>query len=256
MRGSGEFKRNGERLTRFVKLDDVSVGGLKLLSRAAPMVPEPDRNEPYRVDGKVILGIMGSTLVRSLDAELNLAARELKLFKPFGCFDSTPVYWGAEAAELPMRFDVAGTLVFTLELEGKKVEASLMAGERMSSIDTNATRKFFGFDENSPGVELLSTDEGADRGLFHAMSLTGPGLGIEGARIRLRTGGTCELSKSVPGSGAIGYTECINRVPFNLGTDLVSQLRIYIARKREKVYITRVTGAGAAAPGAGAVSID
>jgi hypothetical protein len=70
------------------------------------------------------------------------------------------------------------------------------------------------------------------------MSLTGHGLGIRDAKVRLRTGGSCQLTDSTPGYGAIGYSACINVVPFYLGTDLLSQLRIYISRERKTVFAT------------------
>ena len=70
------------------------------------------------------------------------------------------------------------------------------------------------------------------------MSLTAPGLEIHDARIRLERFTSCRLTASVPIYGAIGYTDCINVVPFNLGADLLSRLRIYIANDREKLFVT------------------
>jgi hypothetical protein len=148
-------------------------------------------------------------------------------------------YWGGDIAALPLRYDAAGALVVTLELDGKRVEAGLLSGENISTIDSNATRKFFGFDETSEGVEVVQHDEGSPRSVFHAMSLTGRGLGIGDAKIRLRPGSSrCELTGRSLGYGAIGYSNCINVVPFQLGTDLLSQLRIYISRERKTVFAT------------------
>ncbi len=132
-----------------------------------------------------------------------------------------------------MRFDAAGTLVFTLELEGRKIESSFRVSSPSSSIDVNATRQFFGFDETSSGVEA----DGA-RGAFHAMSLTGRGLDLKDARVQLFKGGDCRLSASTPVYQAIGYQECINVVPFYVGADLLSRMHLYIAKERQRIFVT------------------
>ena len=235
-----EMRANGKPITHYVALDETVIGNFRLLQRAAPIIPQPDMESPLIVAGRPVLGYMGSTLFRNVDAELYLAERHLKLFRPFRCREVSPVYWDAAAAALPLRIDEAGALVFTLELDGRRIESGLLAGDRVSTIDANATRKYFGFDETSPGVEVEQTESGRARSLFHAMSLTGQGLGIKNARIRLRSNGTCKLTGLKPGNGAIGYSDCINIMPFKLGTDLLSQMRIYISRERQAVYITKV----------------
>jgi hypothetical protein len=238
--GGAGMTYDGKRITHYVALEGLKLGDFGLNTRLAPILPQPEVESPQILEGKLVLGIMGSTLFRNVDAELFLAERRLKLFKPFRCMSRSPVYWGGEVAELPLHFDAAGTLVFILELDGKKVEASLLTGGRASMIDVNATRQFFGFDEASAGVEVVQVDGEAPRSLFHAMSLTGRGLGIKDAKVRLASGPSCKLSGSTAVYGAIGYSDCINVVPFRLGTDLLSQLRIYISRVRETLYVSSV----------------
>ena len=40
-------------------------------------------------------------------------------------------------------------------------------------------------------------------------------------------------------SGAIGYNNCFAFVPFEIGTDVLRQLRVYIASGEQRIYITR-----------------
>jgi hypothetical protein len=235
-----KMRGNGKPITHYVTLDETVIGNFKLLERAAPIIPEPDTESPLIVNGRPVLGYMGSTLFRNVDAELYLAERQLKLFRPFRCRDASPVYWDEAAAALPLRIDQAGALVLTMELDGRRIETGLLAGDRVSTIDANATRKYFGFDETSPGIEVVQAEGGQARSLFHAMSLTGQGLGIKNTRVRLRSNGTCKLTGLKPGYGAIGYTDCINTMPFKLGTDLLTRMRIYISRERQSVYVTTV----------------
>lgn len=240
MNGTGTFSSGGRRVTTFAKLEDLRIGDARLLTRAAPILPAPDGESLRLLDGKPIVGVMGATLFRNLDAELHLAERRLTLFKPFKCRSQSPVYWGGEYAELPLRFDRAGTLVFTLELNGRKIESSLIGSGGTSAIDINVARQFFGVDETSPGSEVTA-GPGESPDIFHAMSVAGRGLDIRDARIRLRPGNTCKLTGSTHVYGAIGYqSECLNLVPFALGTDLLMQMRIYISHEREKVYVSQI----------------
>jgi hypothetical protein len=85
--------------------------------------------------------------------------------------------------------------------------------------------------------------------LYQTMSLTGSGLQIKDARVRLARDIKCKLTGSTPGYGAIGYSNCVNRVPFALGTDLLSRLRIYISLARKTVYISTLEGKPAEASG-------
>jgi hypothetical protein len=246
MNGTGTFRG----MTHFVPLKDMKVGEFKLADRAAPVLPQPGVEVPRLLEGKPVVGRMGSTLVRYVDAELYLAERQIKFFKPFRCFSKSPAYWGGEVAALPMRFDSAGTLIFTMELDGKRIDASMLAGDRVSTIDVNATRKYFGFDETSPGISVEQAEDGRPSNIFHAMSLTGKGLQISDSKVLLRPGSTsCKLTGMTPGHGTIGYDSCINIVPFKLGTDLLSRMRIYFSKERQTVYITTVGSSRAAETG-------
>ncbi len=234
--GTGNFSSG---ITHFVKLEGMTVGDFRYTARAAPIRPQPDAKGPQMLEGRLLAGTIGSTLFQHVDVELNLAERQLKLFRPFRCMNRSPVYWGADAAKLPMRFDAAGALVFTLELNGKRVEAGMLSGVRDSTIDANVAREFFGFDENSADVKVVDSGDGSPRKVFHAMSLTGPGLGISDTTVQLRPG-KCKLTGTAGMNGAIGYESCLNVVPFNLGIDLLSQMRIYISSERKTVFVTIV----------------
>jgi hypothetical protein len=238
-RGGPELTSGGRPITHYAKLEDTSVGELRLVDRGA-LIAEDDSLPEF--EGKPVVGVMGATLIGVLDAELNLSEGRFRLLKPFKCRGRSPVYWPGSVAELPMHFDEAGTLVFTIELEGKRVQSSLSLTSATSTMDVNATREFFGFDQDSPGV--VKTVDGS---VFHAMSLTGRQLEIRDASVRLMEGGICRLTGSTPVYGDIGYSNCVNRVPLYIGADLLKQMRIYFSREHRKMYVTLL---GAAAGGA------
>jgi hypothetical protein len=241
--GDVSAKWDGKQVTHFAKLDDLVVGTFRMASRNAPVLPNDRQMFPETVNGKPFVGFMGSTLIRNVDSEFFLAEHKLRLFKPSVCLGVAPVYWGGDVAALPLHWDAAATLVFIMELNGKRVEASLSSQSSESTVDAEAASKFFGI------------DTGADGGgqVFHPMSLTSAGMQVRDAPVRVRYPSACEVTKSTPAYGAIGYSRCVGRAPFAIGSNLLSQLRIYIAVKRETIFVSRV---GAPAdPSKGAVSV-
>jgi hypothetical protein len=86
------------------------------------------------------------------------------------------------------------------------------------------------------------------------MSLTGRGLSITDAPVQIMTGGRCKVTDWVAPFRSIGYEDCINRVPFNIGTDLLERMRVYISAKRQTVYISTVDAAPSEDRGTIAVS--
>lgn len=237
--GTGQFKSGERRVTQMAKMEKIRLGDFRMADRMALVDPDSTGDILRTIDGRPVVGAMGATLFQYMDIELDVGSRKIKVFRPFSCRKRSPVYWNADAPGHPMRFDETATLVFTLELEGRRVESSLLSGAGNSTIDVKATRQFFGFDESSPGVESMQTASGRSRGVFHAMALTGRGLEISNAKVQLRPGPDCKLSESVPVHRAIGYADCINVVPFTLGIDLLKRLRIYTSRERQQIYFTR-----------------
>jgi hypothetical protein len=237
-----DAKAGGKAIEHYVKMTDMKLGQIKIPGLEALVVPAKDEDTlPYYRD-RPVAGTIGGKLFSVSDAEINLAEHRVSFFRQFEC-KGEPVYWGGEFTILPVFFDAAGSLMFPMELDGQKVDTSLVGGMRDTRLDEHVTRKFFGFDSSSPGVEKLPGVGGAADMSFKAMSLTAEGLNIRNTRIRLRPGSSCALTSRSDHTRAIGYSDCFNTVPMALGTDLLSQLRIYIASKQGKIYISKAATA-------------
>lgn len=229
-RGGPDLIWKGRPVTHYAKLEKLHIGDLKMVDRGAFIDAEDEGATPPVVDGRPVIGTMGASLIQTLDVELHFAERRFRLYAPFKCRERSPITWDSvTSAELPMRYDEAGTLVFTLELEGQKIESAFRMNSASSFIDVNATRQFFGFDETSKDVE-----DG-----YHPMALTARGLDISDARVRLNSQRNCSLTASTPVYGAIGYQACVNVVPFYVGADLLSRMHLYISKERQKIFVTK-----------------
>jgi hypothetical protein len=208
----------------------------------SPVVPA----QPPQFQGYPVFGTLSSWFMNGVDLELDLGAGRINLFLPNDC-QGSPVYWGGEVTEVPLFVDRSGLLLFPVEVEGTKFEASLNTTTSMSTITSESVQQYLGFDENSPGVEHQKLPNGTEIASFRAMSLTAKGLNVRNARVRLRPNKSCKPSTGSRESGAIGCRDTWGFTPFSIGTNLMKRLRIFVSLRDKKIYFTRVEPAAAAA---------
>jgi hypothetical protein len=183
------------------------------------------------------VGALGMDVFAHFDIEIDMAARKLNLYSQDHC-PGKVVYWAKTYDAVPFRLGKLGEFYFPMELDGKKIEATLSSGNPVTTLNTDVTRRLFNFDDTSPGVE--SETDGAGRTIAHyrAMQLSAEGLSVVNANVRLiqRSGATCRISSRF---GSTGYEdECMGIHPLNLGLNVLKKLHIYIATKEKVLYFT------------------
>jgi hypothetical protein len=243
---------NGNRVKMQAKADSVRIGNADFAGWTLLVVPGPARPlQGYR--GRPMAGAFTSAFFNAVDLELDVGARKLNLFKQASC-KGAQVYWGGEASSANLYSDDGGLLYFPLELDGKRVETSLNTQDRSSGISERVARDFYGFGIGSPGV-ASETRRGPDGAMItvgvKAMALTGRGLDIPALPITIEPERAKRCAPTTSrDSGGIGYKGCVGVVPLTIGTDVLSQLHLYIASKEQKIYFTRAASAvpGASAP--------
>jgi hypothetical protein len=227
-----EFKSGRNRVRDYARLEPVQFGDHTFEFWDALVIPDSEDSEVEWQADRVVLGTMGSQIMPVVDLELDLANGKLRLFKPHGCTDA-PVYWTTTYSVLPFRFDRSGTLIVTVELDGRRVDATLSPGNERSTMDIMAARRYFGFKDGESAA--------TDKPIYYSMSLTGVGVEIRDAPVVLRsTTGECRPTPatSLP-DAPIRYLQCSNSAPVTLGNDLLSQLRLYFSSADRKVYVSR-----------------
>ncbi len=176
-----------------------------------------------------------------MDFELDLAHRKFNVFSQDHC-EGQVVYWSDRYSSAELQHGKTGELFFAMELEGKKVYAAISNSRPTSSIGTDVTRAFFGFDATTPACR---TSIGPDGSINHyrTMQLTAPGLTVTNARVQLvdRDDNDCPLDRS----RKIARYRCAGGYPMYLGTDVLKQLRLYFARKEGKLYYTSAEASSA-----------
>lgn len=190
-----------------------------------------------RPTGEVpLVGALGMDVFASMDVELDAAHRKINLFSQDHC-PGRAVYWAKKFDSVPIRFGRLGEIYFPMELDGQKLETTLATGSALTVLSTDVTRQLYHFDKDSPDIEKETDARGVTTAHYRAMNLTGEGLQIVNAHIRLLdpTHKSCHLGKR---SGAAAYDDCYGTHPLQLGRSVLTKLRIYIATKEKTLYFT------------------
>lgn len=221
---------------------------------------QPGAPRPLQMyQGRPVIGSLSSHFMNVVDMELDLAHRKLNLFSHARC-RGEQVYWSDEYTKEYLYVDPSGLLYFPIELDGQRVEASLNTQGPRSRLSEEVARQYFGFRRDASAAPAQAPQGVGPVLGVRAMGLTARELSLPDAQVHIIGDGQrkCGTAKSVRGSNAISYGNCLGIVPFEMGTDLLQHLRIYIASREKMIYITRnAPGGGAAAAGgadAGAVA--
>lgn len=225
------------RVTSYAEFASVMVGDLKFGKRGFMTAPD-NGNEQGMPLPMPIVGALGLDAFEGTDFELDLGHRKIRLFSQDHCPNHV-VYWANEYASVPLNRSLIGTLSFPMELEGKKVEASLSTGSEQTSLHTDVSKRLYGFDEDSPGVKTETDADGKSKSRYIAMKMTAPGLSVTNPNITLLPAPPYSASCSlVTRSTSTAYERCLGYFPMKLGRNVLEKLRLYFATKEKVLYYT------------------
>jgi hypothetical protein len=72
-----------------------------------------------------------------------------------------------------------------MELNGQALEAILTTNGSVSTLSTDVTKRVYGFDKNSSGIESVADGDGHTMAQYRSMELTPGGLTVVGEKIKL-----------------------------------------------------------------------
>jgi hypothetical protein len=214
---------------RSFSLGSYEVGKVQLLVSSKPPTLVPN-SAPY-------VGSFGLTSLIGVDFELDFAHNKLNLFSAKHC-PGNVVYWADSAASVPYLLDPVGVPVYPIELDGKRIAATVNAGTSTTQLKTDVSKALYGFDDHSPGTETRTSDSGTSVKHYRAMKMTTRGLSVLNADVELTSGSdTCIISRSGPEHSAT-YENCFGHPPLTLGMDALRHLRLYFATTEHVLYFT------------------
>jgi predicted aspartyl protease len=186
-----------------------------------------------------IVGIIGMDVFSKVDVELDIAHSQLNLYSQDHC-PGNVVYWTDTYASVPMKRGLAGNFSFPLELNGKKIEATISTGNLQTTLSADVERKLFK-DASDPSADGDDTGgSGVAGGSYRLMQITANGLKVINAQVVLvdSKGPDCKLTTI---DGASAYTGCFGAYPLKLGFSVLSNLHLYLATKERVLYFTAAT---------------
>jgi hypothetical protein len=233
------MKMDGLRIELQTKVSSLRIGGADFADWTLYVNPGPER--PLQMfQGRPLIGNISARFMNVVDVELDMANRRMNLFKQSTC-GTEAVYWSKEFTAVKLYSDPSGLLLFPMELDGKMVETSLNTVGPRSRLSEAVARSHFRFDRNSPEIVMDGAARGAPNLGYRRMALTAKGISLPDVPVHLYDDSRrqCLPAKGSTQSGAIGFRNCFGVVPFEIGGDLLRQLRIYIASQERKIYFTR-----------------
>ncbi len=228
-----EITSGTRRVEQFADID-FTLGELSY--RRAHFLIDPNSEVGARYSRPEVVGIMGMDLLWKMDLELDLAHRKLNLYEHSQC--GRRVFDDADNVNtVPLRRDAFGNVFFPMELDGRKLEALLATSAPETTLSTDVTKRVYGFDRNSSGIESVTDLNGHGIAQYRAMQLTASGMTLIDEKIRLTDppDDACHLTRK---ADAIGYTGCLYRYPLRLGIDVLSRMHVYIATQENFMYYT------------------
>lgn len=127
-----------------VKVKDFAIGAAHVRNVSFPVIEALDHVE--------LAGIVGDDFLMQYDVELNLGAKQVKLFQPEHCGDKGLAYWDPDAQTVPMQFEAdSKRLLIQVKINGMPIWALVDTGAAQSTLDLAAARRL-GLDTDAPGV--------------------------------------------------------------------------------------------------------
>jgi hypothetical protein len=210
-------------------LGSYGVGKVQMLVNSG--LPTSNPNVPPYV------GWFALTSLLEVDFELDFAHNKLNVFSTTHCAGNV-VYWTDKAASVSYSLDKIGVPVFAMELDGKRLAATVQAGGSNTRLRTDFSKVLYGFDEHSPGIQTRTAD-GKSVSHYRAMKMTARGLSVTNADVELVPGSKgCTVSSSAGPERSAAYADCLGSVPLTLGLDVLQHLRLYFATKEHILYFT------------------
>jgi hypothetical protein len=153
-----------------------------------------------------VIGIIGMDVLANVDVELDLASRKMNLYSQDHCPNNV-VYWSNVHDSVPIHLGPRGEFYFPMELDGKKIEATLSTWQATTTLSTDVTKKLYDFDSHSPDVESETDTAGKTIAHYRAMQLDAVGFKVVNAHITLIDPriGHCHLGTRF---GAAAYDNC------------------------------------------------
>ena len=208
------------------RIDEMTVGPTRAGVTTMRVIGAMGRKPSFDV-------VVGAPFLLQADLEMNLAAREIKFFRPQNCKDSFLAYWtDAHVTVVPYswRYTTGPNPHFTVELNGHVLDAMIDSGAATTVIELGAARRA-GLRLDAPDVKKLGDLAGIGESQVAHWSAHFDKLAIGDETIIDARIGVMESQGN-------------RSVDILLGRDFLRSHRVLFAKSQKKLYISYLGGEG------------
>ena len=224
-----------KRVNEIAHADDFTIGRTHYRGVDFPVLP---LKIPSSSEGLPIVGGLGMDILGSIDLDLDFIHGKIGLFSQDHC-PGQEVYWASRYDAVPIHRSALGDFYFPMELNGKKIQATLSTDNPVTTLGTDVYKKLYGFDEHAEGIETETDATGHVLAQYRAMALTTNGLKIMNARILLiEPHGPCKVITPALAPDHAATYDCLGSVPLKLGMNVIRKLHLYLAMKEKMLHFT------------------
>ena len=174
-----------------------------------------------------VIGAIGMDLFEKVDFELDVAHRKLNVFLHDHC-PGKVVYWTKDYASIPLHRDSIGNVSIPMELDEKPIEAMIMTGKEITTLDTHVANRLYGFKTAPDGSKT-----------YVAMKMTAPGLTATNVGINLEQMAQLSDKCTLLVGKLTRYSDnCPGIFPMEIGLNVLRLLRLYFATKEQVLYFS------------------
>jgi len=224
--------------------DQFAEASLKLGGLTANKVAFVVAEETLQIGkNELIGGILAPDILKHYDVSIDFGADKLSLLSQDHC-EGKVVYWPATAvAVVPMRVLASGHIVVSVMLDGHATTAILDTGATRSTLKQPAAESDFGLklgSADTPHSGELLGQAGTDTYRHTFKSLAFEGIAVNNLSVEIIPDRLGHLLGNRPEIGTLIADPKYSDVQpeMLIGMDVLKHLRLYIAYKEEKLYIT------------------
>ena len=219
-----------QQVTQYATVPSLILGNAVMNNPQIAVVPQWEQTD--------FVGWIGADILQNLDMEVDFSHKKINLFSPDHC-PGQVVYWTNTYTSIAYTKGKWGNMVFNAKADDEDVEATISTGRSISSLSIRTARNKLNIDTDKAGTDPFLTPNGVGY-QSQLKKIAFGGITILNPEVQLEPLAFCENQGAKKGTAAVDgvvKTDC-GLTPLNVGISILKKLRIYIAAKEKKIYIS------------------
>jgi hypothetical protein len=222
-----QAQSGGKPVKSLVSIQSFSIASLRLPKKYAWVDPSTEVPTPAVIDGRTVLGSLGTDVLWPFDFELDPTRGKFTLYAQNHC-GARAVYWPGTVQRLDVEVAAMGNFFFAAQVNGKPIDAGISIATQWTHLRADVAQQLFGVSATSSELAVTRLTAGPLALVDTQIRLVQPPAGLN----------YCKALTAERPTGAAGFNDCLSGNPLTLGLDIVGKLRMYFATRDRAIYFT------------------